>query len=118
MNIICLRFTHRTFFDLILAVFKTLKRNGLSTKKMQLKLKLYSNILRRYGTRPTFFVTAKILSRHPEVIKQFSERGVEFGYHGYKHIDHTQLSYKRLSQYHKRRMRVDKQASDYFHQVL
>lgn len=59
---------------------------------MEANLHLYLHILRQRGISPTFPVTAKILSRHPDLIKKFSDAGAEFAVHGYKHIDYTKSS--------------------------
>lgn len=98
MKILGLHLTHRTLGDLILKVLRNLGRNGISTKRMKAKLNLYLEVLGHYGAKPTFPITAKVLSRHSELIKWLSKQGVEFALHGYEHIDCTRLSKEEISQ--------------------
>jgi len=73
--------THSSFWHLIIRFFKILGRYGLSSRKMQSNLELYLAILQRYSAVPSFPITAKVLSRYPKIIKEFSKKGVEFAVH-------------------------------------
>ena len=101
-----LPFKYRTFSNLILRFFKILRRYGLSTKKMESNLSLYLDILRPHGITPTFPITAKTLSRHPNLIQTFSETGVEFAVHGFNHIDYTKLSQDTFSHHIQKTVKI------------
>lgn len=101
-----LPFKYRTFSNLILRFFKILRRYGLSTKKMESNLSLYLDILRPHGITPTFPITAKTLSRHPNLIQTFSETGVEFAVHGFNHIDYTKLSQDTFSHHIQKAVKI------------
>ena len=65
---------------------------------MESNLRLFLDILRQDGITPTFPITAKALGTHPDLIRKFSDAGVEFAIHGYNHIDYTQLTPEELSE--------------------
>jgi peptidoglycan/xylan/chitin deacetylase (PgdA/CDA1 family) len=48
-------------------------------------------VTRELGCVPTFPITAKILERHPGLIRELSSQGAEFAVHGYIHIDYGVL---------------------------
>jgi len=92
MNILNPSTTHPSLWHVIIRFFKILKRYGLSSKKMQSNMKLYLAILKKYGVRPSFSITAKVLSKHPKLINKQMKKGIEFAVHGYRHIDYSRLS--------------------------
>jgi len=66
---------------------------------MESNLKLYLDILQRHGITPTFPVTATTLNKHPDLIKKFSDVGVEFAVHAYNHLDYTTMPPEPFSQH-------------------
>ncbi len=54
-------------------------------------MKKYYEITRKAGYTPTFAITAVVLERHPDYIKELCRNGVEFAVHGYVHIDYKML---------------------------
>jgi len=69
-----------------------LRRYGLSAGKVDRELAQFADVLRRYGCSASFPVTSVALERHPETIKKYQAQGIEFAIHGYRHLDHSQLS--------------------------
>jgi hypothetical protein len=65
-----------------------LSRFSISSAKYETLLRRYSDITRQAGFRPTFPITAVTLKRHPEIIKELCQQGVEFAVHGYIHTDY------------------------------
>lgn len=63
-------------------------RFGLSVQPMVRRLDAYAALTSRFGVRPTFPITAVVLSRHPELVRAYSHEGVEFAVHGLVHDDH------------------------------
>lgn len=84
--------THRAFPRLATRFFRILKRYGLSSKKMESKLKRYLDIVQQQGIIPTFPITAKAVERHPGLIQKLSDNGVEFAVHGYEHVHYPTLA--------------------------
>jgi hypothetical protein len=69
-------------------------RFGFSSKKFQRILKKYCSLTQELGCKPTFSLTAVILKRHPELIREIRKYEVEFAIHGYIHTDHGVMSYQ------------------------
>lgn len=67
-------------------------RFGVSSKKFERLLKRYRDVAHNLGCVPTFPITAVTLKRHPKLVRELSQQGVEFAVHGYIHIDHGVLS--------------------------
>jgi len=67
-------------------------RYGLTTERLACELRLFTDLARRFNARPTFPITAVVLERHPRLIQQLHDEGVEFCIHGHYHADHSALS--------------------------
>ncbi|MFP4393672.1 MAG: polysaccharide deacetylase family protein [Anaerolineales bacterium] len=65
---------------------------GPTPRKMHRALDRFTTLLRRYECPATFPITAVALRRHPQRIQQYAAAGFEFAIHGYRHVDHAQLS--------------------------
>ena len=52
----------------------------------------YSTVTKNLGFVPTFPITAVTLKRHPKVIRELCQNGVEFAVHGYIHTDYGVLT--------------------------
>jgi hypothetical protein len=74
--------------NVISRIFTVASRFGISSKRFEKRLKKYCEITNNANCLPTFAITAKVLARHPDYIKELSRRGVEFAIHGYVHIDY------------------------------
>jgi aromatic ring hydroxylase len=78
--------------NLISRIITVLCRFGLSSKRFEKRLKKYYEITNKADCLPTFAITAIVLARNPDYIKELSRKGVEFAVHGYVHIDYKVLS--------------------------
>jgi peptidoglycan/xylan/chitin deacetylase (PgdA/CDA1 family) len=65
---------------------------GMTADKMNRALAQFAAILCRFGCSATFPITSVALGRNSQVIKKYQDQGIEFAIHGYRHIDHCQLS--------------------------
>jgi peptidoglycan/xylan/chitin deacetylase (PgdA/CDA1 family) len=65
---------------------------GLTPGKMERALVQFVTVLRRFGCGATFPITAVALQRTPHIVRKYQAQGVEFAVHGYRHLDHSQLS--------------------------
>jgi hypothetical protein len=54
-------------------------------------LNSFASVASELGCVPTFAITAVILKRHPEVIREMSRAGIEFAIHGHIHTDYGVL---------------------------
>jgi peptidoglycan/xylan/chitin deacetylase (PgdA/CDA1 family) len=66
-------------------------RFGTTPTRMRRYLSVYVSITEEFGTRPTLPITASVLARHPDLVRAYRDRGVEFAIHGLIHNDHSQL---------------------------
>ncbi len=78
--------------NLLLRIGTVFSRFGVTSKRIEHRLNRYCAVTGNFGCAPTFPVTAVVLKRHPKLIRQLSQKGVEFAVHGYIHIDHRPLS--------------------------
>ncbi len=67
-------------------------RFGTTPARMKRYLHQYVDLTQEFGVNPTLPITASVLARHPQLIRELAERGVEFGVHGLVHNDHAVLS--------------------------
>lgn len=67
-------------------------RYGVNTNKMDRSLEQLSHLLQEFDCRATLPITTVALARNSGVIQKYQEQGIEFAVHGYRHIDHSQLS--------------------------
>jgi hypothetical protein len=77
--------------NLVSRIFSVARRFGISPKKFEHRLEKYFEITHSAGCRPTLAITAVVLKRHPDYIKELSRQGVEFAIHGYVHIDYNEM---------------------------
>jgi predicted deacetylase len=68
------------------------KRYGVNTGKMDHALNQLSQLLQEFDCRATLPITTVALARNAAVIQKYQAQGIEFAIHGYRHIDHSQLS--------------------------
>jgi peptidoglycan/xylan/chitin deacetylase (PgdA/CDA1 family) len=68
------------------------RRYGVTADKTARAMVRFAAILRRFECSATFPITGVALQRHPEVPRKYQDQGIEFAVHGYRHLDHTQLS--------------------------
>jgi peptidoglycan/xylan/chitin deacetylase (PgdA/CDA1 family) len=87
--------------NLLLRIIAILCRFGLTAKKFQGSLERYAAVTRSHGSIPTFAITAVVLRRHPEIIRELSEQGAEFAVHGYIHVDYRAISLKEQTRHFK-----------------
>ena len=68
------------------------RRYGWTPAKMDRALDRFVRILREFDCGATFPITAIALHRHSESVRKYRSHGIEFAVHGYRHVDHSQLS--------------------------
>jgi peptidoglycan/xylan/chitin deacetylase (PgdA/CDA1 family) len=68
------------------------KRYGLSPGKVDCELAEFAAVLDQFGCSASFPITSVALERHPQTISKYQAQGIEFAIHGYRHLDHSQLS--------------------------
>jgi hypothetical protein len=79
--------------NLLSRIYTVLSRFGFSSKKFRRLLNRYCSLTHELGCVPTFSLTAVALKRHPELIKEIHQYGVDFAIHGYIHTDYGMMSY-------------------------
>ena len=67
-------------------------RFGFSSKRFHRLLKNYRDITCELECFPTFPITAVVLKRHPRIIRDLCQQGIEFAVHGYIHVDYGVIS--------------------------
>lgn len=67
-------------------------RYGLTPRKMDRALAWFAAVLEQFQCGATFPITAVALERNAHIIAKYLARDIEFAVHGYRHIDHSQLS--------------------------
>lgn len=65
-----------------------LGRFGISARRFENLLSRFSTVTRNLGCVPTFPITAITLKRHPRIVRELHQQGVEFAVHGYIHTDY------------------------------
>ena len=66
-------------------------RFGATTSSMARRLDRYDTLTAAAGVRPTWPTTACVLARHPELLREYADRGIELPLHGLVHGDHAAL---------------------------
>ena len=75
------------------------RRFGIFPGKFNRRLKKFFKITHSAKCLPTFAITAAVLARHPDFIKELSTHGVEFAVHGYVHIDYKVVTKKKTREH-------------------
>jgi hypothetical protein len=88
--------------NLVSRIRTVLSRFGISSKKYALLLRRYNTVTRKLGCVPTFPITAITLKRHPELVRELCQQGVEFAVHGYIHTDYGVLPFDEQLKHFKR----------------
>jgi hypothetical protein len=65
---------------------------GLTSGKMDSALAQFVAVLHQFKCGATFPITSVALGRNHRVISKYQAQGIEFAVHGYRHVDHSQLS--------------------------
>jgi peptidoglycan/xylan/chitin deacetylase (PgdA/CDA1 family) len=68
------------------------RRYGLTAGKMDRALARLTSVLRQFRCGATLPITAVALERNARIIDKYLAQDIEFVVHGYRHIDHSQLS--------------------------
>jgi len=69
-------------------------RFGVTENKIASCLHRFADITEQFGTRPTFAITANLIPRHPKLIRELQDRGVEFAIHGLVHTNYAELPFR------------------------
>ena len=86
--------SERGFVNLARRARRLAGRFGVTASRMERALVAYVEISARYNVRPTLFVTAILLRRHPRIFHWLQGQNVELAIHGYYHTDHCRLSFE------------------------
>jgi len=92
--------------NLLARIITVLRRFGISPKKFEKRLKKYYDVMHNAGCLPTFAITAAVLDRHPDYIRELCRRGVEFAVHGYVHIDYGVASREKKREHFKKAISI------------
>jgi peptidoglycan/xylan/chitin deacetylase (PgdA/CDA1 family) len=79
-------------FNLARRAASIVRGYGITPTRIDRALEQFTTTLSQSGCSATFLITAVALGRNPQVIKKYQEQGIEWAIHGYRHIDHCQLS--------------------------
>lgn len=84
----------RTLSLLIKKAYRYTQRYGLfGTQKTKKCMEICDDILSRYDAKGTVFVPGVILQKHKNILIRFCENAIEYGIHGYSHVDYATLSF-------------------------
>jgi peptidoglycan/xylan/chitin deacetylase (PgdA/CDA1 family) len=92
MNPISVALKGKGLINLVQRSTSIARRYGVTAGKMARAMRQFAAILRQFECNATFPITGVALQRNPEVVRKYQEQGIEFAIHGYRHVDHTQLS--------------------------
>jgi hypothetical protein len=92
MNPILVALRGKKLMPLLRRAVRIPHRYGITPRRMERALARYVSVLHQFGASASFPVTALVLERNPEIFAQYHKQGIEFAIHGYRHIDHSQLS--------------------------
>jgi len=67
-------------------------RYGVTPSRMEHSLALFATVLRQFDCNVTFLIPSVTLQRNFGLIEKYQKQGIEFAIHGYRHLDHSQLS--------------------------
>ncbi len=81
-------------------------RFGISSKRFERLLYRYATVTRNLDCVPTFPITAVTLKRHPKLIRELYQQGIEFAVHGYIHTDYGVLPLKEQMKHFKKAINV------------
>jgi len=110
MNPIAIAIKGKGIFNFSHRAVSIIRRYGLTTGKMEQELAEFFKVLRRFQCSASFPITSVALLRNPETIKKYYDQGIEFAIHGYRHVDHSQLSQQDQQDQLKLAQQVFKQA--------
>ena len=82
------------------------RRFGISPSKFNRRLWNFYQITHNTECFPTLAITAVVLARHPDYIKELSTNGVEFAVHGYVHIDYKVIKNKKKREHFSKAMDI------------
>lgn len=85
-------FSSKGFKKGLYRIYTVGKRFGLSAERQIECMKFYSEILKKYNIAATFFIPALILEKYNKQIRQAGLDNIEWGIHGYRHIDLSGLA--------------------------
>lgn len=92
--------------NLLSRIITVLARFGFTGKNYWQLLEKYAAVAAGLGCVPTFAITAVVLRRHAEMIRELEKRGIEFAVHGYIHTDYRNVSSERQAKHFKKAVKV------------
>jgi peptidoglycan/xylan/chitin deacetylase (PgdA/CDA1 family) len=92
MNLISFSIKTKGIDNFARRLWTVFTRFGITETRTRQALLTTIETLRQYEAAPTFFIPAIVLRRHPALLADISQCGVEIGIHGYIHNDYRSLS--------------------------
>jgi hypothetical protein len=92
MNPVSVAIKGKGTFNFIRRGTSIARRYGVTPGKMDRALAQFAAVLRQFECSATFPITTVALQRNPRLVGKYQAQGIEFAIHGYRHVDHSQLS--------------------------
>lgn len=92
MNPVSVALKGKGLFNFLRRGVSVARHYGVSSNKMGRALAQFVGILRQFGCSATFPIPSVVLERNPHIVRMYQAQGIEFAVHGYRHVDHSQLS--------------------------
>lgn len=92
MNLVVFSIRTKGMHNFVRRLGTVFTRFGFSEKQIHHSLRAIVDVVRGYGSAPTFFIPAVVLGRHPALISEIAGDGAEIGVHGYVHNDYRTLN--------------------------
>jgi peptidoglycan/xylan/chitin deacetylase (PgdA/CDA1 family) len=74
------------------------KGYGITPLRMTDALDQFSLVLNKFDCGATFPITAAVVERNRKAVARYRGQNIEFAIHGYRHVDHSQLTADQLSE--------------------
>jgi hypothetical protein len=92
MNLVSFSLKTKGVSNFVRRLVTVFTRFSFSERKIRRSLLTATSTLQAYASAPTFFIPAVVLGRHPRLITEIAQQGVEIGVHGYVHNDYRTLN--------------------------
>ena len=93
MNLVSFSIKTKGIHNFVRRLTTVFARFGLRERRTRQALYTMIETLAPYGARPTFFIPAVVLDRHPRLLAEIAAARAEIGMHGYVHNDYRTLSH-------------------------
>lgn len=83
-------------------ILRTFQRYGITPEKICQNVEMFSNIMNKYDAQLTLFIPANIVEKNKKYFKRINFENIQYGAHGYLHLDHSTLDKKVQKEHFKR----------------